>query len=201
MYKRGDKKDPANYHPVSLTSICCKVMEHILCLNLSKHFDKHIIFSENQHWFWAKRSCETQLAQTIEDLTKALDENQQIGMAILDLSKAFDMSTQRTIFEIVSYFTAFGLKWILNNFKYNNNLYLLTDFILNLPARNAENTVPATLLKFASRIKHRYPEVLILYIVRKSIFFGLCYLYLIYTSASQWLYYALIQSFCKSTTF
>ena len=83
IYKKGDKKDPENYRPVSLTSICCKVLEHILCSNISKHLDKHNILSDNQHGFRAKRSCETQLVQTIEDLSKSLNDKQQIDMAIL----------------------------------------------------------------------------------------------------------------------
>ena len=91
IYKKGDKKDPANYRPVSLTSICCKEMKHILCLIISKHLDNFNILSDNQHGFRAKISCETQLIQTIEDLSLSLNEKQQIDMAILDFSKAFDM--------------------------------------------------------------------------------------------------------------
>ena len=30
IFKKGDKKDPKNYCPVSLTSILCRVMESIL---------------------------------------------------------------------------------------------------------------------------------------------------------------------------
>ena len=30
IFKKGDKSKPSNYRPVSLTSICCKVIEHIL---------------------------------------------------------------------------------------------------------------------------------------------------------------------------
>ena len=74
-------------------------------------------------------------------------------------------STQRAIFEIVSHFTAFGLKWILMFLKSEYYLYLLNGFILNLPARNPENIVPATLHKFASRIKHWFTRLLTLRIV------------------------------------
>ena len=38
IYKKGNKYEPSNYRPVSLTSLCCKLQEHILsatsCLTL-----------------------------------------------------------------------------------------------------------------------------------------------------------------------
>ena len=30
LFKKGDKSDPGNYRPVSLTSITCKILEHII---------------------------------------------------------------------------------------------------------------------------------------------------------------------------
>jgi hypothetical protein len=56
---------------------------------------EHIIVSqnilhENQHGFRAKRSCESQLLMTTDDIAKHLDQGKQVDVGILDFSKAFD---------------------------------------------------------------------------------------------------------------
>ena len=43
LFKKGDKGDPNNYRPISLTRILCKVMEQTIALNLAWHFNKHQI--------------------------------------------------------------------------------------------------------------------------------------------------------------
>ena len=37
VYKKGSRYHPENYRPVSLTCICCKVMEHVICKHIIKH--------------------------------------------------------------------------------------------------------------------------------------------------------------------
>jgi tRNA A58 N-methylase Trm61 len=49
------------------------------------------ILVDFQHGFRNKRSCESQLVITTEDIARNLDNNQQVDMLILDFSKAFDM--------------------------------------------------------------------------------------------------------------
>ena len=41
-----DKTDPASYRPVSLTSICCKVYEHIIYSQTMDHLQKYKILSK-----------------------------------------------------------------------------------------------------------------------------------------------------------
>jgi exonuclease III len=90
LFKKKDRTIPANYRPVSLTCICCKLLEHIVCSCLNKHFDKHNIITHKQHAFRKNHSCETQLAHVINDWAKSLDNKQQIDTFILDFEKAFD---------------------------------------------------------------------------------------------------------------
>jgi hypothetical protein len=40
IYKKGQKSDPANYRPVSLTSIPCKVMETIIKEKIMTHLQQ-----------------------------------------------------------------------------------------------------------------------------------------------------------------
>ena len=51
IYKKGEHYNPINYRPVSLTSVPCKMLEHILVSNMMKHFEDKDILNEKQHRF------------------------------------------------------------------------------------------------------------------------------------------------------
>ena len=56
IFKKGDKTEQANYQPISLTCVLCKVLEHVVASGISKHFTEQNILSELQHGFREKRS-------------------------------------------------------------------------------------------------------------------------------------------------
>ena len=90
IFKKGDRCTAANYRPISLTSVCSKILEHIIHSQIMRHLDIHQILSDQQHGFRKKRSCENQLIPTVQDLAAALQENEQMDAILLDFSKAFD---------------------------------------------------------------------------------------------------------------
>ena len=75
IFKKGEKYQPSNYRPVSLTCICCKLQEHILTSNILKHLDENDILTDCQHEFRARRSCETQLLTLAEELVSGMEDN------------------------------------------------------------------------------------------------------------------------------
>ena len=55
IFKKGDKSQPGNYRPISLTSVVCKLMETIIRDNMVKFLEDNNIFNNSQHGFRNKR--------------------------------------------------------------------------------------------------------------------------------------------------
>ncbi len=91
IYKKGDKHNPANYRPVSLTAVCCKMLEHVVAKALLSHLESNSILSEEQHGFRQRRSCETQLILFVDELLRNMCDGKQTDAIVMDFSKAFDM--------------------------------------------------------------------------------------------------------------
>ena len=116
ILKKADKNLASNYRPVSLTSVSCKVLEHIVFRSIMDHVDIHKILNHFQHGFRSQHSCETQLITTIEDLARGLNSQQQLDLLILDFSKAFDVvGHQRLLSKLFHYgIRGTSLKWMEN---------------------------------------------------------------------------------------
>ena len=106
IFKKGPKDNPANYRPVSLTSVTCKIMEHIIFRHIMDHLEKYNILSHFQHGFRTKHSCESQLIITIEDLTRNLDNSYQTDLQILDFQKAFDTVPHQRLLHKLDHYAA-----------------------------------------------------------------------------------------------
>ena len=85
MFKKGSKAHPVNHRPISLTSVFCKTMEHIIVSQIMKHQEDQNILTDKQFGFRSKHSYESQLLITINDIAKGIDINLQIDAAILKL--------------------------------------------------------------------------------------------------------------------
>ena len=91
IFKKGDKSLAANYRPISLTCILCKVLEHIgTASQVVEHMSSHDLLYDLQHGFREKRSCETQLTTLLEELARSASVGKQTDLILLDFSKAFD---------------------------------------------------------------------------------------------------------------
>jgi len=90
VYKKGNKKQPSNYRPISLTSIICKIMESIIRDVIMEDFFNKGFFSDNQYGFIKGRSTVLQLLKIFDDWTYQMDQGVQIDVIYTDFEKAFD---------------------------------------------------------------------------------------------------------------
>ena len=111
IHKKGNRAEPSNYRPISLTSICSKVMEHIIYHTIIEHLNSNNILIENQHGFRSQHSCVTQLIALVEDLLFAMNHQKQIDVILLDFSKAFDSVPHQRLLKK------------LQHYGINNNIY------------------------------------------------------------------------------
>jgi hypothetical protein len=112
IFKKGNKGDAANYRPISLTCVCCKIMEHIITSNIMKHAKNQNILYEFQHGFRDQRSCETQLLEFVHDIVCNMQQGKQTDVLVMDFSKAFDkVGHQRLLHKLHHY----GIQGNTNN--------------------------------------------------------------------------------------
>ena len=118
IFKKGDRSKAANYRPVSLTCICCKLLENIVSSIIMQHFEDNNILTDAQHGFRQRRSCESQLILTVHDLAQGLEDQQQLDVILLDFSMAFDKVPHRRLLHKLNYY---GVR--------NDNLMWISHFL------------------------------------------------------------------------
>jgi len=78
IHKRGDRSLVTNYKPVSLTSVVCKQMEHVITSYLRQVWDKNDWLYEDKHGFRPGYSCESQVIKLCQDIVDCLDNGDRI---------------------------------------------------------------------------------------------------------------------------
>ena len=89
VFKKGERQFASNYRPVSLTSVSCKLLEHIVHSQIMDHYDSRHLLADQQHGFRSRRPCESQLIKD-DSLAKSLGYGEHVNVILLDFSKAFD---------------------------------------------------------------------------------------------------------------
>lgn len=90
VHKAGLHKHAQNYKPISLTSVCCKTLEHVLYSTIFHHLEANNFFNHAQHGFRAGYSCITQLVEFSHNIFSSFDAGKQVHCILLDFKKAFD---------------------------------------------------------------------------------------------------------------
>ena len=114
IYKKGSKADRSNYRPVSLTSVCCKILESLIRDYLMSYLLDNKLLSHKQYGFVKGSSAMLQLLHMMDKWTDRLDDGGQMDVIYSDFEKAFDKVPHK---RLISKLQAYGIdksivKWI-----------------------------------------------------------------------------------------
>ena len=114
IFKKGCKLDPANYRPISLTAVPCKMMERIVRDTMLQHLMDNNLIANEQHGFVKYKSCLTNLLETLDILSNAMNNGHAVVLIFLDFAKAFDKVCHNSLFKKLSKYGFNGkiLSWL-----------------------------------------------------------------------------------------
>ena len=106
FFKKGKSYDVSNYRPISLTSVCCKIIESIIKDELLTYLHSKHLISRHQHGFLSRRFTGTQLTGGLNDWTFNIENKQSLDIIYIDFTKAFD-SVVHT--KLIAKLTSYGI--------------------------------------------------------------------------------------------
>ncbi|KAK3552410.1 hypothetical protein QTP86_011646 [Hemibagrus guttatus] len=106
-----DPSDISNYRPVSLLSFLSKILERVVCNQLSDYLMQNNLLDPNQSGFKAAHSTETALLAVTEKLHAARSAKLSSVLILLDLSAAFDTVNHKTLLSTLSSLGICGTAW------------------------------------------------------------------------------------------
>ena len=125
VFKKGDKQNPGNYRPISLTCILCKVLESLVRDAIQSHMEDLNLYSTCQYGFRKNRSCTTQLLKVMDDFSNFTENGDTFDTVYLDFKKAFDtVPHERLLTKLKAYGVTGNLHAWIKSFLNNRSQYV-----------------------------------------------------------------------------
>ena len=91
---KGDKLDPENYRPVSLTRLACKILESLVRDAMMNFLTANNILMDKHFGFLGGRSTVLQLLNDIDKWTEIMNRGDVIDVIYCDFQKASETVPQ-----------------------------------------------------------------------------------------------------------
>jgi exonuclease III len=114
ILKKGNPQLLSNYRPVSCLPAASKVLEIVVCSQLSDYLESNKLLPSNQHGFRPRRSTMTAWQEIQLDWATKNESNLVTGVLLWDLSAAFDTLDCEGVCDKMEMFgvQARSIKWI-----------------------------------------------------------------------------------------
>ena len=128
LHKKGDSSLQSNYRPISVLSVCSKILERAVHHQLIDFLEKEQLFSNNQYGYRKHRSTEHATIFLTDNIRKFIDKGRLVGALFVDLSKAFDTLSHAIL---LGKLRSYGIKGIaldwFKNYLFNRKQFCEID--------------------------------------------------------------------------
>ena len=116
IHKKGERSDPCNYRPISLTSILSKVLEKAVAKYLLSYLTSNNLIYKFQSGFLQNHSPAHQLTEICHHVYSNLKDKAATTIVFADISRAFDRLSHRGLYRKLDlYGLSNGMKdWLLS---------------------------------------------------------------------------------------
>lgn len=101
LFKKGCKKSPGNYRPISLISNLSKILEKVIKIRMMQYIEKNDLISNRQFGFRDGKSAEDAIHLLTTKIYEDLDRGRPSLCVFLDLAKAFDTVNHTQLLEVL----------------------------------------------------------------------------------------------------
>ena len=129
IFKKGDDTLPNNYIPISLLPVISKVIEQIICNQLSSYFENNKLFYDSQYGFRPNNCTEQATLELTDNIISAMENNDVPLGIFLDLSKAFDAIDHNKLLQQLEQYDIEGIHLqLFKNYLTNRKQYVKFNF-------------------------------------------------------------------------
>ena len=136
IFKKGNRSDPQNYRPVSLTSSLCRIYEAIIFDKILNYLLSNSLLSSSQFGFLPQRSSCSQLLHCLNKWYNCFFRNEVTSVVYSDIAKAFDTVSHSKLTKVIaSYKICPRVIFWLQNFLTDRFQHVIINNSLSKPLR------------------------------------------------------------------
>ena len=110
LFKKGSRLERS----FSLTFTICEILESIIRDSVMKCLQLNKLIVSSQHGFVPNKACVTNLLETLDIITDAVNKGHSVDLILLDFAKAFDKVSHAKLIQKLEAYGISGIfvKWI-----------------------------------------------------------------------------------------